>query len=211
LKKLLPFYIIFLSYAVVMGILLIIYPKGTMELWVNKHVRFDAGFYWITFLGDGIFFVLVSLLIAWYHKRWGLFAFVCFAVTGILAQFLKGMVFSDSPRPQAFFGESVPLHYVAGVIIHTSNSFPSGHTISAFSLATVLSLYGRQGWIGPVCILCAILVGFSRVYLLQHFFIDTYFGACIGVSITLLLFQISKKQIQKTERWGDWAYRKNQN
>jgi membrane-associated phospholipid phosphatase len=32
------------------------------------------------------------------------------------------------------------------------------------------------------------LVAFSRVYLLQHFFIDTYFGAEIGIITAILVY-----------------------
>jgi membrane-associated phospholipid phosphatase len=183
------FLVLFLAYVIGLGVLLIIYPKGAMELWVNQHIRADSLFFWITFLGDGIFYVVVSLLMALKNKRWAGFALLCYAVTGIIAQFLKIVIFPDSPRPSAFFGQNIPLHFVEGVELHTSNSFPSGHTTSAFSLALVLSLYGRQGWISIVCFLGAVLVGFSRVYLMQHFFIDTYFGAYIGVLVSFALYQ----------------------
>ena len=199
-KSLRPFIIIFLAYALVWGALLLLYPKGNMELWVNQHIRFDTGFYWITFLGDGLLYVGISLLIAWRNWKWGIFAFVCFALTGLFAQFLKVLIFSDSPRPQAFFGANMPLHYVAGVEIHTSNSFPSGHTVSAFSLALVLSLYHQRSWISAFCIIGAILVGFSRVYLLQHFFIDTYFGAWIGVCLTYLLYRAGKPYLTEKHK-----------
>lgn len=189
------FVAIFLAYAVALGGLLLAYPKGTMELWVNQNLRADSFFFWITYLGDGVLYVVASILLGIKNKRWGVFALLCFAITGLFSQFLKVVIFPDAPRPKAFFGENVSLHFVAGLEIHTNNSFPSGHTISAFSLATVLSLYGRQVWISVLCVCLAILVGFSRVYLVQHFFIDTYFGAWIGVCGTYLLYGLLRRYL----------------
>lgn len=172
--------------------LLLAYPKGSVELWINQHIRLDNFFLWVTYLGDGILYVLVSLAMGFKNKRWGLFAVLCFAITGAFSQFLKIVIFPDMPRPSAFFGEDITLHFVKGEKIHTSNSFPSGHTTSAFSLALVLSLYFKKSWVSVVCIMGAILAGFSRVYLMQHFFIDIFFGAWIGVLGTLMLHQAGK-------------------
>lgn len=180
-----------LAYLILLGVVLLAYPKGTLELWVNKNMHFDTFFFWITYLGDGLLYVFFSLALGVKNKRWAVFALICYAVTGLFTQFLKVMIFSDMPRPSAFFGENVPLRYVEGVEIHSSNSFPSGHATSAFSLAMLISLYSRQGWVGFLCICLAILAGFSRVYLMQHFFIDTYFGALIGVLGTLYLYRIA--------------------
>lgn len=49
----------------------------------------------------------------------------------------------------------------------------------------------------------AVLVGFSRVYLMQHFFMDVWAGALLGilsslVSYSLVLKFFSKKMYQKS-------------
>ena len=44
-----------------------------------------------------------------------------------------------------------------------------------------------------VFFLIALLVGYSRVYLSQHFFEDVYVGSIIGVSVTLVVYYLLSK------------------
>jgi membrane-associated phospholipid phosphatase len=68
----------------------------------------------------------------------------------------------------------------------SNGSFPSGHTIAAFSLATVISRrYGAQHrWIPYVAYGGAALVGFSRMSLSSHWGSDVFAGAALGYTIT---------------------------
>jgi membrane-associated phospholipid phosphatase len=64
-------------------------------------------------------------------------------------------------------------------------SFPSGHTIVAFSVATVFAeRYGRHRWVPWVAYGLAGLVGFSRVTQQAHFPSDVFAGAVLGVTLT---------------------------
>lgn len=67
-----------------------------------------------------------------------------------------------------------------------NGSFPSGHTIAAFSVATVVARrYGsHHRWIPYVAYGSAALVGFSRVTLSSHFPSDVFMGAALGYSIS---------------------------
>jgi membrane-associated phospholipid phosphatase len=38
----------------------------------------------------------------------------------------------------------------------------------------------------------AIVAGLARVYLLQHFFIDIFFGALVGIGVTLITYWYMK-------------------
>jgi membrane-associated phospholipid phosphatase len=67
----------------------------------------------------------------------------------------------------------------------SSGSFPSGHTIAAFSVATVFARrYGRHRWVPWVAYGAAGLVGFSRITLQAHFPSDVFLGAALGYSIS---------------------------
>jgi hypothetical protein len=70
--------------------------------------------------------------------------------------------------------------------LRSNGSFPSGHTIVAFSVATVVSRrYGSQHrWIPYVAYGSAALVGFSRMTLSSHFPSDVFMGAALGYSIS---------------------------
>ena len=68
-----------------------------------------------------------------------------------------------------------------GSLIRGIGSFPSGHTIAAFSLATVFAdRYPKYKWVayGLAC-----LVGFSRVSLQAHHPSDVFAGAFLGYAI----------------------------
>jgi membrane-associated phospholipid phosphatase len=62
------------------------------------------------------------------------------------------------------------------------DSFPSGHTITAFTLATVIA--GReQSWVGYVAYSCAGLCGLSRLTQHDHWLSDVFVGGTLGVAI----------------------------
>ena len=64
-------------------------------------------------------------------------------------------------------------------------SFPSGHAIAAFSVATVFQrLYGNHRWVPWVAYGAATAVGFSRITLQAHFPSDVFAGAVFGYVIS---------------------------
>jgi membrane-associated phospholipid phosphatase len=66
-----------------------------------------------------------------------------------------------------------------------NSSFPSGHTIAAFSVATVIARrYGNHKWVPYVAYGSAALIGFSRMTLSAHFASDVFVGAALGYSIS---------------------------
>ncbi len=72
-----------------------------------------------------------------------------------------------------------------GSIVRGSGSFPSGHTIAAFSLATVVARrYGNHKWVPYAAYGMAAAVGFSRLSLSAHFLSDVFMGAALGYSIS---------------------------
>ncbi len=72
-----------------------------------------------------------------------------------------------------------------GRVISGRGSFPSGHTIAAFSVATVFAdRYRQHRWVPWVAYGLAGLVGFSRVPLQSHFPSDVFAGAALGYVIS---------------------------
>jgi hypothetical protein len=69
--------------------------------------------------------------------------------------------------------------YLGGI-----GSFPSGHTIAAFSIATVFAKrYPNPRWHVWLAYGLATFVGFSRVSLQSHFPSDVFAGAALGYAI----------------------------
>jgi membrane-associated phospholipid phosphatase len=65
------------------------------------------------------------------------------------------------------------------------NSFPSGHAITAFAVATVISRrYGRaHRWVPVLAYGVAVAIGFSRLTLSAHYPADVFAGAGLGYTI----------------------------
>lgn len=81
-----------------------------------------------------------------------------------------------------------------------SPSFPSGHTSSAFALATSLSLSYPKWYIIVPSFTWAGTVGYSRMYLGVHYPSDVLAGAIIGAGSAWLTHFVNKKLIIKSQR-----------
>ncbi len=72
-----------------------------------------------------------------------------------------------------------------GSLLSGNGGMPSGHTIAAFSVATIVARrYGNHKWVPYVSYGMAALVGFSRVTLSAHFISDVFVGGALGYSIS---------------------------
>ena len=75
-------------------------------------------------------------------------------------------------------------------------SFPSGHTSSAFALATSLSLCYQKWYVIAPAYVWAITVAYSRMYLGVHYPSDVLIGAIIGSGSALLCYHLNNKLLQ---------------
>lgn len=175
----------FLSYIVLLffGIfILLAYSKGEGFILMNPwHQQpLDYFFRMVTLMGDGLFAVGLVLLLFLFKKKYvALMAFSSFAISGIVAQVIKYLF--DSPRPVIFFENTGYMHFIEGVTLHNYNSFPSGHTTSAFAIAAALGFAVKNKNYSILFLLLAALTGYSRMYLGQHFMEDVLAGSVIGV------------------------------
>lgn len=195
------FFNLAMVFAVIGAIILGSTSKGDVELWVNQFhdPALNVFFYYITYLGDGLFSVLVVLGLFLRRIYYGILSIIAFLSTSLVTQVLKRVVFDDFVRPYKFFDPSLKLKFVEGLEIHSYFSFPSGHTSSAFSVFLLLSLLSKRTSGQIVCFMLALATAFSRVYLLQHFFMDIYAGALIGVVVTAFVYSL----IQYHTRWSE--------
>lgn len=166
------------------------HAESFRALTVFHHPATDFFFRNITHLGDGIFILALAALLAILKKYFLSIGIVAgYLLSGIFAQLGKRLF--SAPRPKAFFeaiGEKV--YEVPGVDVHLSNSFPSGHTASVFALAVFLMLALPYKWYSWLLLFGAMLVGYSRVYLSQHFPLDVWVGAVIGTISGIIVFKL---------------------
>lgn len=182
----------YLALLLAVGAVLLATPKHAAFFWINGHHApfFDQFFRPFTNVGDGAFYVVVTLALLFVRFRWALLSLVCFAVTSLVAQIGKHLIFTGHPRPFRYFAEHPgfpPLHIVEGVVMGTLKSFPSGHSTSAFSVFLVLTFIVKDKRWGMLFVLLAALAAYSRVYLAQHFVEDVFAGSILGTGLTLAL------------------------
>jgi len=85
-------------------------------------------------------------------------------------------------------------------------SFPSGHTVAAFSTATILAM-ARRDWRWTLIFLGgATCMGFSRIYLGHHFPSDVLAGAFLGTAIGATCFGlwVVESTWRSSVRWLLW-------
>lgn len=170
--------------------LTILLAKGKMAsfLLLNPfhQTLLDYFFIAFTYLGDGIFAVAVILLLMVLRRwpqAWQLL--IAFLLSALMAQILKN-VFS-MPRPLEVFNHGEYTYFIDGITHHGHSSFPSGHSTSVFTLATMLAIFERNKRMNVLYLLTAVSVGYSRIYLGQHFLTDVLMGSFLGVTISILV------------------------
>ncbi len=148
----------------------------------------------ITKMGDGIFsigvisgFYLTGLIFKDKKaKKTADYALVSLLHSAVIVQVLKHI--SGRQRPEIDGNDkwnwfsSIFKRYDEGFAYY--DSFPSGHTITAWSLFTVIAkMYGNNPVVPIVCYSLATLAGLSRITEDAHWFSDVFVGAVLGYSI----------------------------
>ena len=206
MKKYNAFYLPYLLFVIILVILIGCNEKANLHLWITSFnsPAADVFFRYYTFVGDWIPYAVVGGLL-FYRYRMALFVLVSQLATGLISIIIKQTW--NEPRPILYFKENFPdiqLHQIFGEHMHSSHSFPSGHTITAFAFFLALAFFTKRPAIHFLYFLLAVLVGYSRVYLSQHFAIDVLAGSFVGVSVTILCKYYFDKN---TMKWADGSLR----
>lgn len=142
---------------------------------------------------------LVGSMLLWFYLRYKVkklawadrvrFFFLSVSATGLAVLPLK--FFFGKARPSKLFDNDLyGFQWFAAPNAYGLHSFPSGHTTTAFSVATALALifprYAVWFYVG------ALLVGLSRIGVLYHYPSDVVAGAMLGTVLTLLLYNVDK-------------------
>jgi membrane-associated phospholipid phosphatase len=145
----------------------------------------DAIFPFVTNLGEGYMVAAITLFMLLFSYRKAILVITSFAFSGIVVQIFKNVF--KAPRPVVYFEKQLDaIHFVKGVALRHANSFPSGHTVTAFTAAVVLSYLAVNKRWGFIYLLIAIAVAYSRMYLSQHFFEDVTAGSIVGTMSTIM-------------------------
>jgi membrane-associated phospholipid phosphatase len=181
------FYIPYVLFVLTFGMLILTHEKADLHLLLSSfHTPTrDLFFKYFTEVGGSFpYFVIVGLM--FYRYRLALFLLITQFASGLVSQMIKQSW--DAPRPLKYFAINYPdlkLHAVAGVELHSSHSFPSGHTITAFAFFLSLALFSKRPLVHFLCFVAALLVGYSRIYLSQHFALDVLVGSIVALAVTI--------------------------
>ena len=186
------------------------FSKEAIYFAVNsRHCSFaDQIAPYVTDLGNGWTAIILSIAIILFNYRKAFLMASSYAITSLLAQVVKYIF--DAPRPTLYFKDQLShIHLVKGVDMLQYHSFPSGHTVTAFSAAVVIVYLTKNKKWGILLLVVAAAIGYSRMYLSQHFFEDVTAGSVLGVVITVCwISYIDSKQFLHTAKWNSGLLRK---
>lgn len=197
-------YIMLVTFFIFGATLLFLKTNSEIFLFLNglHNDIFDQFFKIATYLGDGLFYAFVIILLFFIRFGYALDFGLSAGLSSLFVQSGKRLFFADAKRPLAQLGSEL-VHIVEGVDVHMARSFPSGHSTSAMLVFFFLALIVKNKLLKVSLLILAFIGGYSRIYLSQHFFKDVYAGFAIAVlSVMVIAFL--------RNRFGEpqWYYKK---
>ncbi len=187
------YFFLYLLVLIIAAYYLFQFDKVYIHLKINKLVGnsiVDTFFKYFTHFGDGVFAIILCVLILLFNIRKGIFVLGTYILSGTTTSILKNYCY-DVNRPHFVFGyflSDTKVNYIEGVDMMGLNSFPSGHATSAFAIFTSLALVSNNKLLKIVFFVFAFLSAFSRTYLSQHWLVDITIGSLIGTLFSLTLY-----------------------
>jgi membrane-associated phospholipid phosphatase len=169
----------------------------------------DIFFAAVTWGGDGVMWVPVCLIIFFVLKKRDLIPLLASAIifSTFFSHLFKDFILPNEPRPMRAITDGSYIHTVPGVQIDYLSSFPSGHTTTVFCFYLLFCLLIKKNWWLVAGLVFALLVGYSRVYLAEHFPFDVAGGmiaAILSVIISVKIQQLGwSKGIKKQNKTPD--------
>jgi membrane-associated phospholipid phosphatase len=164
-------------------------------LWLNNDLGkiADLFFNYCSHLAEGWIWIPYFILFFGWYKKDAIFILLNFLISTLLTQIPKNFIWEKVSRPLASNIAPEQIHTVKGVEMHFWNSFPSGHTATAFTLFLLTVYLLPKKSVLVIGLFYAIACGYSRIYLGQHFPLDVAGGIIVAIITLILSIFIRKK------------------
>ena len=176
------------------GLLLDYIPFGSEFLFFNpiKVTFFNYFFRFCTLLGEAYLYVIIFFYLFFKNKQYAILMPITGGLVSLIVWITK-KTFCQF-RPYEYMDEydwMKKIELVPDVFMNSGDTtMPSGHTLSAFALFTILAFIIKNNKVfwNTILFFFALMVGISRVYLVQHFLKDIYTGALFGVLLATFVY-----------------------
>ncbi|MDT0608591.1 phosphatase PAP2 family protein [Croceitalea rosinachiae] len=192
-NRLLPF---FVAFFLLMPFLFISKLDLMVVVNTSRTPFFDVFFAKSSALGNAITVAFVIFLVLLFRLKWLAVFLLGFITQVVIVLLLKKGLFAGELRPYLFFRMNGLLDSVVmieGLKMRYVNTFPSGHTATIFFLVSFFALLARNRVASWVLLCVGLTVGFSRIYLFQHWYADVYFGMLFGTFSSIIAYLVVKK------------------
>lgn len=136
-----------------------------------------------TYFGDGYLWLFIALWLAIFgtnvDRRIVVIMFIVTVLNIVFFRLSKFLTKRD--RPESEKAQGMKFRYV------DNYSFPSGHATTSFGMAYMLALFYPFLWVQISVYAAATLIGFSRIYLGEHYPSDVIFGAVLGTIASIVM------------------------
>ena len=147
----------------------------------------DPVMHFFTFLGNEEFYLFVMPVFLWViDYRLGFRLGVMLLLTTGINDL--GKLTFRMPRPYWVSPEVGNVSSPAG-----GYGLPSGHSQTPISVFGLLAAHFRKGWLTAVVIFVVFMIGLSRIYLGEHFYIDVLAGWTLGLIVLYAFLKLEPK------------------
>lgn len=158
----------------------------------------------VTIWGESRWYYMIlvpAFIYFWFlakNKLWSkriIFIFISISASGLINMLVKWLAGRHRPSmlEKGFFGFN---YFGVG---YELTSFPSGHTITAFSLAAAVSILFPR--LSILAFVAAVSIGISRILITSHYLSDVIAGAGIGILSTMIVKYIfDRKKIELIQK-----------
>ncbi len=186
-----PTLFVFLIPSVILCVLILLYSNTRVFIYINNQYHsalLDTLMPYITMLGEWFLILPIIVAMAFVDYKRALGTTLAGAFAFIIVQSLKTFAFAEVARPAGIFSNDLSvLHIVENTDLHSMYSFPSGHTAGGFMWCSSVAFFFNKKYISFILLVVACFIGWSRIYLAQHFPSDVAVGAVIGVASSAII------------------------